>query len=242
MPSDLPRFHVLTTSRHHAQKSHASGFCYVADCVLAIIALKRIRIPHGPSSSHLGSTSTASQPVPRRARIMYLDLDLHFSDGVSQAFHHSSSSSNTPQLLTLSIHHAAPGFFPVSPLASLSSLPTPTNDPFDPFTLSIPLARGASNTTFTRVWTSVERIKRAFDPDFVVLQCGADGLAGDPYAIWNWGLGGEGGLGWCVQRVCVEWGVKVLLLGGGGYHSPNAARAWAYLTSIAVRISAPLSL
>ncbi|KAI0330065.1 histone deacetylase complex protein [Cubamyces sp. BRFM 1775] len=209
--------------RHHAQKSRASGFCYVADCVLAILLLKRA-IP-----SHLGTP----QPKPR---VMYLDLDLHFSDGVSQAFSLASSGSGIPQVLTFSIHHTAPGFFPIS---ELSGLPDPSDPAFDPFTLSLPLERGASNATFARIWPIVQNVKDAFQPDYVVVQCGADGLAGDPYATWNWSLGGEGGLGWYIEQI-FRWKCKILLLGGGGYNSPNVARAWTYLTSIA--LGRPLSL
>ncbi|KAI0056362.1 Arginase/deacetylase [Artomyces pyxidatus] len=197
--------------RHHAHKSHASGFCYVNDCVLALLALK-----HAPA------------PAPsRKPRIMYLDLDLHFCDAVAAAFHApASSSSSPPQVLTLSLHHAARGFFPSSPLAMLSEPHT------DPFTLALPLLAGATNATFARVWTGViERVRGAFDPDYVVVQCGCDGLAGDPCGVWNWAVGGEGGMGWCVTQV-LGWGCKTLLLGGGGYNSPNAARAWAYLTSV----------
>jgi hypothetical protein len=79
------------TCSHHGQKSHASGFCYVADCVLAILALKR----PVPLSS---LTRDGPQATSRKPRIMYLDLDLHFSDGVSQAFH-STSTSTVPQVL-----------------------------------------------------------------------------------------------------------------------------------------------
>ncbi|KAJ7201647.1 hypothetical protein GGX14DRAFT_571296 [Mycena pura] len=207
--------------RHHAQKSHAAGFCYVADCTLALMALRRLMQP------------TPTGGLPRKPRTMYLDLDLHFSDGVSHAFHHTSATSQ--QLLTLSIHHAAPGFYPPSPLAAL---PTPDSDPF---TLSLPLCPGASSRTFARAWQCVERVHAVFDPDYVVVQCGVDGLAGDPCAIFNWSLGPEpGSLGWCIARVVNDWRGKKLLLGGGGYDSPNAARAWAYLTSVA--LGHPLSL
>jgi histone deacetylase 8 len=200
----------MAAGRHHAQKSRASGFCYVSDCVLAILALKRVRVPAVPSSA----------APPRKARIMYLDLDLHFSDGVSHAFHASNPPSALPQILTLSIHHAAPGFFPVSELSSLPAPAAGESDASDPFTLSLPLARGASNATFARIWHRVvESVRAAFGPDFVVLQCGVDGLAGDPYGVWNWGLGDAvddaGSLGWCVRQVCETWGVKTLLLGGG---------------------------
>ncbi|KAI0367212.1 histone deacetylase complex protein [Pilatotrama ljubarskyi] len=209
--------------RHHAQKSRASGFCYVADCVLAILTLKRA-LPTAPGNP------------PTKPRVMYLDLDLHFSDGVSKAFHSASSGSVVQQVLTFSIHHAAPGFFPASDLSALSD---PSSPSFDPFTLSLPLERGASNATFLRIWRIVDGVKSAYRPDYIVVQCGADGLAGDPYATWNWALGGEGGLGWYIQKIC-SWQCPTLFLGGGGYNSPNVARAWTYLTSIAQ--DEPLSL
>ncbi|EPQ53489.1 histone deacetylase complex protein [Gloeophyllum trabeum ATCC 11539] len=211
--------------RHHAQKSRASGFCYVADCVLAILALRRLLPdPHNPA-------------VLRKPKVMYLDLDLHFSDGVYEAFHTSSSSQASSHFLHLSIHHAAPGFFPASPLAVL---PDPSAEGFNPYTLSLPLQRGASDATFARIWKLVENVKDAFRPDFVVLQCGVDGLAGDPYAVWNWGLSGaEGSFAWCVGRV-LAWGCRTLLLGGGGYSSPNAARAWAYITALARKEPLPV--
>ena len=151
----------------------------------------------------------------------------------------------------MSIHHSSPGFFPASARAQLPDVSSPE---FDPFTLSIPLRRGASNTTYARIWPIVERIKEIFSPDYIVVQCGVDALAEDPCSTFNWSLGnGVGSLGWCIQRILLDWSGKKLLLGGGerfdiptcslyclfdaykgGYKSPNAARAWAYLTSIAV--------
>ena len=176
---------------------------------------------------------------------MYLDLDVHYGDGVAAAFRAAGARG---QVLTLSIHHAALGFFPAS---ENSALPDISSATFDPFTLSLPLHAGASCATFARVWRTVNRILDAFAPDYIVLQCGVDGLAGDPVGAWNWGLGGEGGLAWWVQRV-LNFSAKVLLLGGGivlickgitrrltchlgGYSLVNTARAWALLTSIAVR-------
>jgi histone deacetylase 8 len=189
----------------------------VADCILGIMTLKR---------APLVSMSLLGTPIPpRKPRIMYLDLDLHFSDAVSEAFS-SQSSSGSPQILvrraclvlpgtltnlcqTFSIHHSAPGFFPVSPLSQLPSL---TNNSFDPFTLSLPLRQGASDGTFSRVWHIVEQVKDAFAPDYIILQCGLDSLAEDPCATFNWSLTS---LGWCVDRVINHWRGRKLLLGGG---------------------------
>jgi hypothetical protein len=259
-----------------------------------------------------------SRPAPktqsRRPRVVYLDLDVHFGDGVAGAFHRPGrgESGATSNILTLSIHHAAPGFFPNNPLAGLPRPPRPTaslpilssssSDPvlpspptvqphrhqpesepeslqsqphserrvsfaipaegddddlygttnprggsqddldayadwdedWDPYTLSVPLTAGTSCRTMARVWrTVIEAVRRAFAPDFLVLQCGADGLAGDPCGVWNWSAGGqagnddrrdgfegpeEGSMGWCVQQACA-WGCKVLLTGGGGEYA-----------------------
>ncbi|GLB39330.1 putative deacetylase [Lyophyllum shimeji] len=203
--------------RHHAQKGHAAGFCYVADCVLALMALKR---------------APPIAPCGRKPRIMYIDLDLHFSDAVSQAFA-SSSSTRIPQILTLSIHHAAPGFYPPSELATL---PDPSSPSFNPFTLSLPLRAGAGPSTLARIWPLVQNVKDVFSPDYIVMQCGVDALSGDPCGVSNWSLEGLGN----VVRDALAWGVPVLLLGGGGYNTPNAARAWASLTSIALNDPLPL--
>jgi len=214
--------------RHHAQRSQAAGFCYVADCVLAILALKQSPLPLVKSPQML---------LVKKPRVMYLDLDLHYSDAVSQAFY-SPGSLTSSQVLTLSIHHAAPGFFPVSPL---SSLPIVSSSAFDPFTLSLPLLHGASSSTFARIWPIVESVKDTFKPHYLIIQCGVDGLAGDPCSTWNWELGStRGSLGWCIGQVVNNWDGQKLLLGGGGYNSANAARAWAYLTSVA--LGTPLSL
>jgi histone deacetylase 8 len=139
---------------------------------------------------------------------MYLDLDVHYGDGVAAAFRGAGARG---QVLTLSIHHGGVGFFPAS---EHSALPDISSTAFDPFSLSLPLHAGASCATFARVWRAIDRVLEAFAPDYIALQCGVDGLAEDPLGAWNWTLGGEGGLAWCVQRV-LDCPAKVLLLGGG---------------------------
>ena len=191
---------TLRGLRHHAHKSLASGFCYVNDCVLALLVLRRAS-PSPPLSSNPGN-------LRKKSRVMYLDLDVHYGDGVAAAFRGAGARG---QVLTLSVHHAALGFFPAS---EHSALPDISSDAFDPFTLALPLHAGASCATFTRVWRTVDRILEAFAPDYIVLQCGVDGLAEDPVGAWNWALDGEGGLAWWVQRV-LDFSAKVLLLGGG---------------------------
>ena len=68
---------------HHAQRDQASGFCYVNDCVLAILELQK-----------------------RFKRVLYIDLDIHHGDGVENAFAFSR------KVFTLSFHKCEEGYFP----------------------------------------------------------------------------------------------------------------------------------
>ena len=63
------------------------------------------------------------------------------------------------------------------------------------------------DSVMAQVWES-------FEPDAVVCQCGADGLAGDPHAAFNLT---EQAFVQCVQ--CLQAWKRPLLLTGGGQHS-----------------------
>eukprot|EP01068_Selenidium_serpulae_P010081 Selendium_serpulae@DN5385_c0_g1_i2.p1 len=67
---------------HHGKQSEASGFCYVNDCVLAVLDL--LRYKH---------------------RVLYVDVDIHHGDGVEEAFYTS------PRLMSVSFHKYG-DFFP----------------------------------------------------------------------------------------------------------------------------------
>ena len=70
---------------HHARRFEASGFCFVNDCVLAILEMLKIY-----------------------DRVIYVDIDIHHGDGVEEAFY------TTDRVMTVSFHHLAKGFFPGS--------------------------------------------------------------------------------------------------------------------------------
>lgn len=60
---------------HHAKQSQASGFCYINDCVLAILQL-----------------------LKTYQRVLYIDIDIHHGDGVEEAFY------LTDRVMTCSFH------------------------------------------------------------------------------------------------------------------------------------------
>lgn len=220
--------------RHHALRDRCSGFCYVQDVVLGIDYLRRSRLTAPATETSNGSST-------RKPRIMYLDLDVHFGDAPAAAFKHpyrysspmtaSQKRQPKPTVMTVSIHHQSPGFFPSNAEADLTLATTP-----NPCTVSIPLRRGASIATYARIWrTCIEPLHAAYNPDYVVLVLGMDALAGDKLVdgAANWSTEGEGGVAWCIEEV-MKWGAKLLVLGGGGYHRANTARGWAIVTGTLV--------
>ncbi|KAG5852133.1 hypothetical protein ANANG_G00059210 [Anguilla anguilla] len=149
-------------------------------------------------------------------RVLYVDVDLHHGDGVEDAF------SFTSKVMTVSLHKFSPGFFPG------------TGDLCDTglgkgrwYTVNVPLEDGIGDDRYFQVFTSViQEVRALFNPEAVVMQLGADTMAGDPMCSFNMT---PVGVGKCLCYV-LKWDLPTLLLGGGGYNLANTARCWAYLT------------
>lgn len=194
-----------TGGRHHAQRSAAAGFCYISDIVLGINELRR-------------TPSTLPFNHKKIDKVLYIDFDVHHGDGVEASF------AGSRKVSTLSIHLHAALFFPSTGALS-GNLSGPLNIATHP---------GLSDASLLRLVKNVVLpVLAKIDPEAVVIQLGVDGLAGDPVNEWNLSISGLGGALRDIINVCENR--KVLLLGGGGYDSASAARAWTYFTSIAVR-------
>ncbi|KAL8435967.1 hypothetical protein ACSSS7_002108 [Eimeria intestinalis] len=63
----------------------------------------------------------------------------------------------------------------------------------------------------------------AYRPEAVVLQCGADSVAGDRLGCFNLSINGHSE---AVRYFC-KAGVPAIFLGGGGYTLGNVPRCWA---------------
>lgn len=74
-----------------------------------------------------------------------------------------------------------------------------------------------------------------FQPNAIVLQCGADSIAGDRLGTFNMTLRGHAH---CVEFVR-SFNIPMLVLGGGGYTIRNVSRAWAYETSVLLNKEIP---
>lgn len=74
-----------------------------------------------------------------------------------------------------------------------------------------------------------------YQPGAIVLQCGADSLAGDRLGCFNLSSSGHAR---CVSFM-KRFNVPLLLLGGGGYTIRNVSRVWALETAVVLGETIP---
>ncbi|CAE7249153.1 HDAC1 [Symbiodinium sp. KB8] len=184
---------------HHAKRSEASGFCYVNDCVLAILELLKVH-----------------------RRVLYVDIDIHHGDGVEEAFY------TTDRVMTCSFHKFGDYFPGTGHWKDIGY------GQGKRYSVNCPLRDGMDDDSFREVFRPViATIMERYQPEAVVLQCGADSLAGDRLGCFNLSLKGHAG---AVEYVR-SFGLPTLVLGGGGYTMRNVARCWTYETSVLTGIA-----
>jgi histone deacetylase 1/2 len=157
-------------------------------------------------------------------RVLYIDIDIHHGDGVEEAFYGSN------RVMTLSLHKFGE-YFP-----GTGDWRDTGYGKGEGYSVNGPLRDGMDDESYRAVFRPVlDRIMTRFQPTAVLLQCGADSLAGDRLGCFNLSLRGHGE---CVAAV-KEYGVPILCVGGGGYTMRNVARCWAYETSVLLGTDIP---
>jgi acetoin utilization protein AcuC len=149
-------------------------------------------------------------------RIAYVDIDAHHGDGVFYAF------ESDPDALFADIHedgaHLYPGTGKVEETGRGDAAGTKLN---------LPVMPGATDVDFRREWQVIEQYLRKAQPEFILLQCGADSLEGDPITHLAFSEEAHAHAAAAVCRIADEIGHgRVLAMGGGGYNRQNLARAW----------------
>ena len=150
------------------------------------------------------------------ARIGYVDIDAHHGDGVYYAF------EADPELIFADLHESGQSLYP----GTGDDAEVGRGDAAGT-KLNVPVPAGSGDERFDQVWPRMLAHIERFAPQFLILQCGADSIAGDP--ITHLRLSSS-----CHQRAARELCAladrlghgRVLVLGGGGYDRVNLARTW----------------
>jgi acetoin utilization protein AcuC len=149
-------------------------------------------------------------------RIAYVDIDAHHGDGVFYGFESDADA------LFADIHEDGRHLYPGTGHAH----ETGTGDAAGT-KLNLPLPPGAGDDDFHEAWARVEDYLRRTQPEFILLQCGADSLEGDPITHLAFSEEAHAHAAAAVCRIADEIGHgRVLAMGGGGYNRQNLARAW----------------
>ncbi len=149
-------------------------------------------------------------------RIAYVDIDAHHGDGVFYAF------EEDPALIFADLHEDGRFLYPGTGAASEQGKGAARGTK-----LNVPLPPGADDAEFFAAWPRVLEHLERHRPQFLILQCGADSLAGDPITHLALSEEAHAEAARSLCRVADRHaGGRILGTGGGGYNRTNLARAW----------------
>jgi acetoin utilization protein AcuC len=155
------------------------------------------------------------------SRVAYVDIDVHHGDGVEAAF------AANPRVLTISLHQDPATLFPGTGNSADIGAPGAEGS-----AVNVPLPPGTGDEGWLRAFHAVvPRLLRAFAPEVLVTQHGADTHVEDPLANLALSVDGQR----AVHRALAELadstaGGRWLALGGGGYSLFRVVpRSWTHL-------------
>jgi acetoin utilization protein AcuC len=164
-------------------------------------------------------------------RVLYIDIDAHHGDGVQEAFYGSAD------VMTISIHETGLQAFPGTgfpgEMGYGDGLGYAVNVPMPPF---------ADDECYRRAFDeTIAPIARAFAPDIIVAQLGADAHHADPQTELSLTLPGYRDVVRRVIGLADELcGGKLVALGGGGYHVLDVVPlAWTWVMAELAGIELP---
>jgi len=160
-------------------------------------------------------------------RVAYVDIDAHHGDGVFYSF------ESDPDLIFADLHEDGKYLYPGTGTITETGRNEAKNTK-----LNIPMPPGANDDLFKQVWPKVEDFLRKHPPDFILFQCGADSIEGDPITHMAYS---EASHAYATQRLCKLADEfcdgRLLAMGGGGYNHDNIAKTWTTVVNAMVQAS-----
>lgn len=149
-------------------------------------------------------------------RIAYIDIDAHHGDGVFYPFEHD------PTVIFADIHEDGRYNFPQSGFSHEVG-----KGPAKGRKLNIPLLPLSADDDFLMMWDKVDQFIRNWEPQFIFMNCGADGLNGDPLAHLHYSARAHTKAASSLCQIAEEFADgRIVGVGGGGYDLRNVGKAW----------------
>ncbi|MGH3695904.1 MAG: acetoin utilization protein AcuC [Pseudonocardiaceae bacterium] len=157
------------------------------------------------------------------SRVAYVDIDVHHGDGVQEAF------ASDPRVLTISLHQHPATLFPGTGRSSDIGAAGAEGS-----AVNVPLPPGTGDDGWLRAFHAVvPALLRAFRPEVLVTQHGADTHAEDPLANLALSVDGQRAAHRALADLAdATAGGRWLALGGGGYSLFRVVpRSWTHLVA-----------
>lgn len=149
-------------------------------------------------------------------RVAYVDIDVHHGDGLYYPFEEDGD------LIYADVHEDGRFLYPGTGHEDERG-----KGAGEGLKLNIAMQPGSGDREFLREWERVEAHLKQHRPEFIVFQCGADSLEGDPLAHLKYT---EKAHAHAARRLCALANEltdgRIMGFGGGGYDRGNLARAW----------------
>jgi acetoin utilization protein AcuC len=159
------------------------------------------------------------------SRVAYIDIDAHHGDGVFYSF------EDDPELLFADIHQDGRTLYPGTGFAGETGIGAAEGTK-----LNIPVPPFSDDAVFRKVWPLVEDYLRKNEPEFILLQCGADSIKGDPITNMEFSPAAHAEAAAGLRRIAEDCcHGRMLAMGGGGYNHDNIAKGWTAVVDAMVR-------
>jgi acetoin utilization protein AcuC len=149
-------------------------------------------------------------------RILYVDIDVHHGDGVFYSY------EADPEVFIFDVHEDGRFLYPGSGRVEETGKGRAAGTK-----VNVPLLPGEGDERMRDILPKLEEFAIRSEPEFVILQCGADGLAGDPIGGLAYSESFHSNVAQVLHRVAhSSCKGRLVALGGGGYDASNCAKAW----------------
>jgi len=156
------------------------------------------------------------------SRVMYFDMDAHHGDGVMYGFY------TDPGVLDVDFHEDGRYLFPGTGFTSDTGEKEGKG-----LKVNMPVAPGTGDEPYLAGFREiVPTLVRAYKPEFILVQCGADSHNGDLLAHLQLTTRTFNEIVTTLHKLAHEVANgRIVAFGGGGYNPANVARCWTMIAA-----------
>ena len=149
-------------------------------------------------------------------RVAYVDIDAHHGDGVFYSF------EDEPRLIFADMHEDGRFLYPGTGAINETGKGEAAGSK-----LNIPMPPQSNDELFFKMWPHVENFLEKHRPEFILFQCGADSIKGDPITDMQYSQLAHAHAAKRLAEIAEQHcGGRLLAMGGGGYNHDNIAKTW----------------